>query len=211
MKIIGVTPLAIPDVKVIRFGRFPDSRGYFTEPLRRSDFQTHAALDFLHGVEFVQVNESYSRATVLRGLHFQWSPALGKLLRTLDGRMIDMVADIRLGSPHFGKIIAYDMPGRPDRDYAEWIWVPPGFAHGNFFTQPTYIEYFCTGEWNPKCEAGISPLSADLDWSLCDAALKAEFDRIVAAPAMLSDKDRDGLQLTAWRNDQRAQNFVYAS
>ncbi len=88
---------------------------------------------------------------------------MGKLLRTLSGRMVDMVMDIRKGSPNFGKIILYDMPADLNASEDEWIWVPPGFAHGNYFTEPTRIQYLCTGEWSPGCEAGISPLSGDLD------------------------------------------------
>ena len=97
---------------------------------------------------------------------------MGKLVRTLSGRMVDMILDIRKGSTTFGKIIAYDMPSEHEADYNEWIWVPPGFAHGNFFTEDSTIEYFCSGEYSPGCEAGISPLAADIDWSLCEGSLK---------------------------------------
>ena len=106
MKIIEIKSLAIPDVKVIRFARFADHRGYFTESFRRNDFN---GLDFLKGLEFLQSNESFSKKETVRGLHFQWDPAMGKLVRTLNGHMIDMVMDIRKGSPTFGKIIAQEM------------------------------------------------------------------------------------------------------
>ncbi|MEN6493800.1 MAG: dTDP-4-dehydrorhamnose 3,5-epimerase family protein [Thermoguttaceae bacterium] len=207
MKIVAVQSLAIPDAKVIRFGRFGDHRGYFTETFRRSSIEAQAP--FLRGVQFLQANESYSHPNVVRGLHFQWNPYMGKLVRTIAGRMVDLVMDIRRGSPTYGKIIAHDMPANPERDATAWIWVPPGFAHGNFFTEPTYIEYYCSGEYSPGCEAGISPLSGDLDWSLCDPALKAQFDQIIATSGLLSDKDRQGLTLTAWGADPRAENFVY--
>lgn len=207
MKIVAVQALAIPEVKVIRFGRFCDHRGYFTEPFRRSDIDAQA--EFLRGVPFLQANESYSHPNVVRGLHFQWNPYMGKLVRTIAGRMVDLVMDIRQGSPTYGKIIAHDMPAGADRPETEWIWVPPGFAHGNFFTEPTYIEYYCSGEYSPGCEAGISPLADDLDWSLCDPKLKALFDQIAPASGILSDKDRHGLSLTAWGADSRAAHFVY--
>lgn len=208
MKIVAVEALAIPDVKVIRFGRFCDQRGYFTEPFRRTDIDAQA--EFLRGVAFPQSNESYSHPNVVRGLHFQWNPYMGKLVRTIAGRMVDLVMDIRQGSPTYGKIIAHDMPARGQQAEVEWIWVPPGFAHGNLFTAPTYIEYFCSGEYSPGCEAGISPVAEDLDWSLCDPRLKAEFDQIArGSAAVLSDKDRQGLSLTAWGADPRAANFVY--
>jgi dTDP-4-dehydrorhamnose 3,5-epimerase len=208
MKILSVTPLALPEVKLIRFGRYADPRGYFTEVFRRSDFQTHAELSFFGPVEFVQCNESFSQPRVMRGLHFQWEPPVGKLVRTVSGRMVDLVMDIRKGSPNFGKILACDMPTGPGLDYDQWIWVPVGFAHGNFFPEPTKIEYQCTGEYNPRCEAGISPLAPDLDWSLCDPELKRLFDQI-APLANLSDKDRKGLTLQQWTDDPRSGCFVY--
>ena len=133
---------------------------------------------------------------------------MGKLVRTISGRMIDLVADIRLGSPTFGKIIAFDMPSALDAPEGTWIWVPPGFAHGNLFRQPTQIEYLCSGEYSPNCEAGITPLAADLDWSLCDPSLKTLFDQSVPA-ANMTDKDRHNLTLTQWKSDPRSENFRY--
>jgi dTDP-4-dehydrorhamnose 3,5-epimerase len=134
---------------------------------------------------------------------------MGKLVRCVHGRLTDLFLDIRLGSPTFGKIAAYDMPSPNEISHGEWIWLPPGFAHGTFFTVETRIEYLCTGEYNPACEAGISPLADDLDWSLCDAGLKGEFDTLVAGGLVLSDKDRQGLSLSAWRADPRARYFTY--
>lgn len=207
MKILEVRALDIPDVKVIRFGRYLDQRGYFSEHFRKSEL---AALDFLEGVDFLQCNESYSRPGAVRGLHFQWSPYMGKLVRTLIGRMVDMVLDIRKGSPSFGKAIAYDMPARPEADFDEWIWVPPGFAHGNYFDRESRIEYFCSGEYNPRCEAGVSPLAADIDWSLCDPALKQGLDRIVSGTPLLSEKDRNGHTLASWLKNPDSDRFVFA-
>ncbi len=209
MKILSVTPLVLPDVKVIRFARFSDARGYFTEPFRRSDIDGHPDLQFLRGMPTPQMNESWSRAGVVRGLHFQWNPYMGKLVRTVSGRMVDLFLDIRLGSPTFGQIAAYDMPASDEAPHSEWIWVPPGFAHGNFFTEPSRIEYLCTGEYSPGCEAGLSPLAPDLDWSPCDAGLKREFDELVTRGATISQKDTDGLTLAAWKVDERSTNFVH--
>jgi len=206
MKITEIKSLSIPAIKVVRFARFVDFRGYFTEPFRKSDFL--AQLQFLNGVEFFQFNESFSRSKVLRGLHFQWNPFMGKLVRTVQGRMVDLFLDIRKGSPTYGKIGAYDIPSSPDKDYAEWIWIPPGFAHGNYFTENSTIEYVCSGEYSPGCEAGISPLSPDIDWSLCNPTLKAEFD-IVANSRIMTDKDENGLSLADWTADKRSNQFVY--
>ncbi|HEV58729.1 MAG TPA: dTDP-4-keto-6-deoxy-D-glucose epimerase [Phycisphaerales bacterium] len=209
MKVLGVRTLAIEAVHVIRFARFRDHRGYFTEHYRKSDFDEHPELRCLRDTPFVQANESFSRAGTIRGLHFQWNPYMGKLVRTVQGRMIDLVLDIRKGSPTFGKIIAHDMPARPEDDAVEWIWVPPGFAHGNFFTEDTTIEYFCSGQYSPGCEAGISPLAEDIDWSLCDPALRRLFDEVTSGEIRMSDKDRKNGSLGEWAADPRSDQFVY--
>ena len=206
MKILDIKTLAIPDVKVVRFARFPDQRGYFSEHFRKSDL---GHLDFLKGTDFFQCNESYSRPRTIRGLHFQWSPYMGKLVRTLNGRMVDMVLDIRKGSPSFGKIIAYDMPADLAAEFGEWIWLPPGFAHGNYFDRETRIEYFCSGEYNPACEAGISPFAEDIDWSLCDPRLKSMFDAIVAEGPLMSEKDKNGHSLSSWIQNPNSDQFVF--
>lgn len=207
MKILEVKNLVIPDVKVIRFARFRDHRGYFTEHFRKSDFLRH--LSFMKDVEFTQCNESASKPGTIRGLHFQWNPCMGKLVRTLSGHMVDVVLDIRKGSPTFGKILAYDMPAVPDAEFAEWIWVPIGFAHGNFFTEDSVIEYFCSGEYSPGCEAAISPLAPDLDWSLCNPELKHGFDKIVSGTPLLTEKDKDGHSLATWLDCHSSDQFVY--
>jgi dTDP-4-dehydrorhamnose 3,5-epimerase len=134
---------------------------------------------------------------------------MGKLVRTLYGHMVDLVLDIRRGSPNFGKAIAYDMPSNTSEDFNEWIWVPPGFAHGNVFVEDTSIEYFCSGEYSPGNEAGISPLSEDIDWSLCDHSLRETFREIASSMPLITDKDRNGLSVCGWEKDERSHNFVY--
>ena len=206
MKILEVQTLKIPDVKIIRFGRHADHRGYFSEHFRKSDLER---LEFLKGTEFLQCNESYSRAQTVRGLHFQWNPHMGKLVRTLSGRMVDLVLDVRKGSPTFGKIVAHDMPADRGADCGEWIWVPPGFAHGNYFDRESRIEYFCSGEYNPACEAGISPTAPDIDWSLCDPGLKSGFDAIVGGNPLMSEKDRNGHTLSSWLQSGNSDQFLW--
>jgi len=209
MRILDVDSLPIPDIKVVRFGRFRDDRGYFCEPYRRSAVGDDARTDFLAGVAIAQVNESWSREGVIRGLHFQWNPFMGKLVRTISGRMVDLVLDIRLDSPTFGKVLAHDMPASSEAEYSEWIWVPPGFAHGNLFTERTIIEYFCTGEYSPGNEAAVSPLAEDLDWSLCAPDLREEF-LTCAEGATISEKDRNAGSLSDWKSDPRSANFRYS-
>jgi dTDP-4-dehydrorhamnose 3,5-epimerase len=123
--------------------------------------------------------------------------------------MVDIVLDIRKGSPTLGKVLTYDMPVDPAADSQEWIWVPPGFAHGNVFSTDTVIEYFCSGEYSQGCEAGISPFAPDLDWSLCEPALKELFDGIAAGTTLVTDKDRNGLTLAQWLGDERSNNFTF--
>jgi dTDP-4-dehydrorhamnose 3,5-epimerase len=207
VKILEVKNLVIPDIKVIRFARFRDHRGYFTEHFRKSDFLHH--LSSMKDTEFPQCNESASKPGTIRGLHFQWNPYMGKLVRTLSGHMVDLVLDIRKGSPTFGKILAYDMPAVPDAEFAEWIWVPVGFAHGNFFMEDSVIEYFCSSEYSPGCEAGISPLAPDLDWSLCDPELKHGFDKIVSGTPLLTEKDKNGHSLATWLDSRSSDHFVH--
>ena len=201
--------MKIQAVKIIRFTRFCDHRGYFTEHFRRSDFKNNKVTGFMKDVEFVQCNESYSKKGAVRGLHFQWNPYMGKLVRTLWGRMIDMVLDIRKGSPTFGKIVLYDMPADHEADYQEWIWIPPGFAHGSFFTEDSTIEYFCSGEYNPKCEACISPLAKDIDWGLCEPGLKRLFDSIAPSTTLITEKDKSGYTINNWKNHKQYDNFIY--
>ena len=208
MKILSVKSLAIPDIKVIEFARFEDNRGFFTEPYRKSDFAHHPELKDLSGVEFLQINESFSKKGVCRGLHFQWNPYMGKLVRTRSGHMIDIVLDIRKNSPTLGKLIAYDMPTDISASSNTWIWVPPGFAHGNFFMEDSKIEYLCSGEYSQGNEAGISPLSKDIDWSLCEPELKNLFDSTIVTSGILSDKDKAAPGLAEWLKDPRSENFI---
>jgi dTDP-4-dehydrorhamnose 3,5-epimerase len=209
MKILAAKQLKIREIKVIRFARFCDQRGYFTEHFRNSDFQANPLTPFMRVVEFVQTNESFSKTGTVRGLHFQWNPYMGKLVRTLYGHMVDLILDIRRGSPTFGKAIAYDMPSNRSEDFNEWIWVPPGFAHGNVFLEDTSIEYFCSGEYSPRHEAGISPLAEDIDWSLCDEDLRKTYYEIAWSTRLITDNDRNGLSVSGWEKDERSNNFIY--
>lgn len=209
MKIIDVKSLEIPEVKVIRFSRFCDDRGFFSEPFRKSDFAGDSRTAFLHGLEFRQMNESHSKASVIRGLHFQWNPYMGKLVRTISGRMVDIFLDIRKGSKTFGLASMYDLPEDKGAEYSEWIWVPPGFAHGNFFPSESRIEYLCSGEYSPGCEAGISPLAQDINWDLCPRELLNEFSRLKRGSPLITDKDRNGHSVAGWKNDQRSDNFKF--
>ena len=205
MKIVSITEAQIPGVKLINFERFTDKRGFFTETFRVSDFINNELKCFPNGI--MQANESYSRRNVLRGLHFQWNPNMGKLVRTISGHMVDLVLDLRQGSPTQGKIMAFNMPANSTDGTTSWIWVPEGCAHGNFFLEDSYIEYFCSGSYNGGCEAGVSPFAEDIDWSICDAKLKNLFadlkDSFIA-----TSKDINGLSVKQWLDREDSKNFT---
>lgn len=201
MNIVNVKSLAIPEVKVITFQRNRDDRGYFTETFRRSDFEDREELAFFKDIHFLQSNESHSQKNVFRGLHFQWNPYMGKLVRTIHGRMIDFALDIRLNSPTFGAIIGYDMPSHWEDTTDQWIWIPVGFAHGTFYLEKTTIEYYCSGEWSPTCERSISPLAGDINWTLCDKVLHQLFVKN-KQNILLSKKDTNGFTISSWKNQQ---------
>jgi dTDP-4-dehydrorhamnose 3,5-epimerase len=211
MKINEVISLAIPDLKVIRFGRYNDHRGYFTETFRNSDFQNAPGMEFMKGVKFLQCNDAFSKAGTFRGFHFQWNPFMGKLVRVMRGRILDLGIDIRKGSPDFGKVVAYELEADPEYDFNEWIWLPPGFAHAILAVEESQVEYFCSGEYSPGCEASISPLAKDIDWSKCDPKLKKIFDSIVPNTKLMTDKDKNGFSLASWSKENNSDNFVFGN
>jgi len=206
MKILGITSVGFPEIKVIKYARFTDSRGFFTEIYRKSDFEK---IDFLKNQEFVQCNVSSSEKGVVRGLHLQWSPYLDKLVRVVNGTMIDLFLDVRLNSPTFGKIASYQLSSHESTEYNEWIWIPRGFAHGSVFKEKTIIEYFCTSEYNPQTEASIYPLASDIDWSLVDSSVKKSFEDFNQNNTLMSEKDKKGFTLTQWLKDEKSKNFIY--
>jgi dTDP-4-dehydrorhamnose 3,5-epimerase len=112
---------ALPEVLLLSRERFSDARGWFTE------LHNEAALRAVgFNVQFVQDNLSLSAPGVLRGLHFQANLEQGKLVTCLSGRIYDVAADIREGSPTYGQHVAVELSA----DGGQSLWVPPGFAHG---------------------------------------------------------------------------------
>lgn len=204
MKINNIFEPAIKGVKVIHFERFLDKRGYFSETFRDIDFLENKLGVFPNGI--LQTNESYSRRNVLRGLHFQWNNPMGKLVRTISGHMVDLILDLRIGSPTQGQIMAFNMPIAAHQNESSWIWVPEGCAHGNFFLEDSYIEYYCSASYNGACEAGISPFSTDIDWSICDPKLKNLFFDLKDS-FITTAKDVNGHSLSSWLKTADAANF----
>lgn len=203
MKINSVQSMQIEDVKLIKYARFADHRGYFTETFR--DEQIFEALNLSpQSNRFEQVNESYSKKNVFRGLHFQWNPFMGKMIRVIKGKLIDFYLDIRKNSNTYGHISAYELNTNNDNIEAQWLWVPVGFAHGVYFLEDSIIEYMCTGHWSPGNEASISILADDINWSLCPNEYKSIIrnDKII-----MTDKDRNGNTLKQWLDRPESELF----
>jgi dTDP-4-dehydrorhamnose 3,5-epimerase len=153
----------ISGLLIIKPDVFRDDRGYFFESYNQDKFDSYG-LD----VTFVQDNESRSKKNVVRGLHFQVPPyEQGKLVRVVEGAILDVAVDIRRASPTFGKWSSVVLSGEN-----KWMyWIPPGFAHG-FVTleDDTVVFYKCTNVYNKEAERSIIWNDPDLkiDWEIKD-------------------------------------------
>ncbi|HEY3113413.1 MAG TPA: dTDP-4-dehydrorhamnose 3,5-epimerase [Gemmatimonadaceae bacterium] len=144
---VSATPLAIPDVVLLEHNAFEDERGYFMEVYRSEAFRELGLPD-----GFVQLNESRSARNVIRGLHFQWEPAVGKVMRVAEGAAFLVAVDIRHNSPTLGRWVAETLSAEDKRQ----IWAPAGFARGLCaLTDNTRVQYLCTEAYNPSTDTGI--------------------------------------------------------
>jgi dTDP-4-dehydrorhamnose 3,5-epimerase len=126
---------------------FGDSRGVFFESWNQSRWREHG-LD----LEFVQSNVSHSRRGALRGLHYQWPLAQGKLVSVLEGEVQDVAVDIRRGSPTFGQHVSVLLSG----DNRRLLWIPEGFAHGFVvLSERAIFHYLCTTHYKREDDAGV--------------------------------------------------------
>ncbi|MDX9790126.1 MAG: dTDP-4-dehydrorhamnose 3,5-epimerase family protein [Candidatus Kapaibacterium sp.] len=210
MKILDVKSLPIDGCKLIKYQRYADERGFFAETYRKQDFDVHPDTEVLKNLNFTQMNESYSKAGTIRGMHFQWNPYMAKLIRCVNGRMIDLLLDIRKNSPTYGKIIGVDSSNSINSNTGEWVYAPVGIAHGLFLPEDTFIEYYCTGFWNPECETGISPLAKDIDWSICESEIMELIHRTINnGQLIIKDKDLNGHSLKSWSETVESNQFIY--
>lgn len=161
---INVIKTAIPEVLVLEPQVFGDARGYFMESWSQRDFDAA-----VRPVKFVQDNESRSSYGVLRGLHFQKGAcAQSKLVRVIEGRVLDVAVDIRRGSPTFGRYVAVELSGENHRQ----CFVPKGFAHGFVVLSPEAVfQYKCDFPYAPEAEAAIAwnDPSLGIDWGIPEA------------------------------------------
>ena len=171
------TPL--PGVIVITPKIFQDERGFFMETYREDIFRQELGVD----PEFVQDNHSRSMKNTLRGLHFQWDPPMGKLMRVTVGNAFLVAVDLRKDSPTLGQWFGLEA-GTENR---KQVWAPAGFARGFCaLTDVVEIQYKCTGTYNPACESGIR-------WDDPDVGIQWP-----TTEPILSNKDRDAQTLAQW-------------
>ena len=170
---MNVIQTEIPGVVIIEPRIFKDTRGYFFESFSQRDFDS-----LVRTVRFVQDNESMSSYGVLRGLHFQKPPyTQSKLVRVIQGTVLDVAVDIRIGSPTFGKHVAVELSGENHRQF----FIPRGFAHGfSVLSEEAVFQYKCDNFYAPQSEGALAWDDPDLgiDW------------RIPADMVILSEKDR---------------------
>jgi len=153
---------SIPEVVLIEPQVYGDDRGYFVETFRQDLFEQ--AIGYM--VPFVQDNESKSTKGVLRGLHFQLPPhAQSKLVRVIEGKVLDIAVDIRKGSPTYGQHVAIELSEENKRQ----VFIPRSFAHGFVVLSDTAtFAYKVDNYYAPQCDRGLAfddPQLA-IDWQL---------------------------------------------
>ncbi|MCQ2194395.1 MAG: dTDP-4-dehydrorhamnose 3,5-epimerase [Paludibacteraceae bacterium] len=164
---------SIPGVWVIEPKVFCDSRGYFMEAFKQSEFEKYVG-----HVDFIQDNESKSSYGVLRGLHYQKGEfAQAKLVRVIKGEVLDVAIDIRKSSPTFGKHVAVKL----SEDNKRQLFIPRGFAHGFVvLSKEAIFTYKVDNVYAPQSEAGIiyNDPQIGIEWG------------VPAADILLSEKDK---------------------
>lgn len=168
------------EIVVLQPQVFGDARGFFMEAFRADQFRTLGL-----PTEFLQDNHSRSSKGVLRGLHFQYEPPMGKLMRVTSGAAFLVAVDIRKGSPTLGKWFGMEVSAENKKQ----IWAPYGFARGFCaLTDGCEVQYKCTAIYNPPCENGIY---------FADPQIGIKWP-ISVENAVTSDKDAKAQSLEQW-------------
>jgi len=187
---IKVESRALGDVVVVVPEVFRDGRGFFSETFRADQFKSLSL-----PTEFVQDNHSRSAKGVVRGLHFQWEPPMGKLMRVTVGSAFLVAVDIRKGSPTLGRWFGVEASAENRRT----VWAPAGFARGFCaLSDATEIQYKCTGIYNSKAESAIrwNDPEIGIEWPLREV--------------IVSEKDRNAGSLADWLGSAASDNFRYS-
>lgn len=164
----------IPEVVIIEPIIYGDSRGYFFESFQKELFEKNVIK-----TNFIQDNESKSRYGVLRGLHFQKGIySQSKLVRVIQGRVLDVAVDIRVGSPTYGQHVSVELSSENRRQ----LFIPRGFAHGFVvLSEEVLFNYKCDNYYHPEFEGGIAynDPNLNIDW------------KIPSEHIILSEKDKN--------------------
>lgn len=170
---MNIIKTEFPGLLILEPKVFADSRGYFLETFNNSVFENNG----LH-YQWLQDNESMSNYGVLRGLHYQLNPySQAKVVRVIAGEVLDVVVDIRKGSPTFGKKFEVLLSAENKRQ----LLIPRGFAHGfSVLKDGTIFSYKCDNIYNKEGERGIN---------IFDEALQIDW-RIPKEKAIVSEKDK---------------------
>ena len=178
------TTTKFPGLLLFEPAIYKDERGYFFESYNEDNFRQQGI-----DIRFVQDNQSFSRYGVIRGLHYQLEPnAQSKLIRVLQGRILDVALDLRKGSPTYGRHMSVELSAENKLQFL----IPRGFAHGfSALSETAEVSYKCDGFYNKESEAGIfyNDPAIGIDW------------QIPADQAIVSGKDLELPLFAACRNN----------
>lgn len=184
---LRIEATSLPDLVLAHLRVFPDARGSFRELFRAEHFAA-AGLP----TTIAQINGSVSAKGVVRGLHFQWEPAMAKAMRVVRGRAFIVAVDVRADSLTFGRAWWRECVAGEDL----WVCAPAGFARGfQALEDATEVEYLCTAPYHAAAEGGIrwDDPALGIPWPLADVTL--------------SDKDRAAPTLAEWRAGPQGEVF----
>ena len=177
------TATAIPDLLIFQPAVYEDERGHFFESYNEEVFRRQGI-----DIRFVQDNQSFSYHGVIRGLHYQLEPhAQTKLIRVIEGRVLDIAVDIRQGSPTYGQYVGVELSS----DNKMQLLIPAGFAHGfSVLSETAQLAYKCNTLYHKESEAGIryDDPALNIDW------------QVPAHKAIVSAKDQDLPTMAQCRN-----------
>lgn len=182
------TETELPGVLLCEPDCFGDSRGFFMETFHAPRYQ-EAGID----LPFVQDNLSRSSRGTLRGIHWQRRHPQGKLVYVLSGAVVDVVADIRKGSPTFGQSVAMELSDENRRQ----LYIPPGYAHGfQVLSERADFCYKCTAVYDPEDQYGITwnDPTLNISWPLADPIL-SDKDQKLPQLSELSEADQPGVTI----------------
>jgi dTDP-4-dehydrorhamnose 3,5-epimerase len=188
---VEIVSRQLGEVVVLVSRVFQDERGFFMETYRNDEFKNLGLPD-----SFVQENQSYSRKAVVRGLHFQWDPPMGKLMRVTRGIAFLVAVDIRPGSPTLGKWVGIEASAENRKQ----VWAPASFARGFCaLSDDVEVQYLCTGTYNSGAEAAIR-------WDDPEIGIEWPIREVI-----ISEKDRTAQTLRQWLTSPNARHFAYAT